>query len=407
MVYMDYAGKIRRTLERIKNSKIPPGNKAILYRFHRANMADPEISVARQDRLLGSAFLFTVDLNKPLTAVKKNDIEKLVSGWNQRKDLTPMSRQTMIAILKKFFKWFKGKNEFFPPVVSWIKNGMKEVNKTVLNENELYSETDIEKMLEAADNDRDRCIVALLFDTGMRPKELATLRYNDVIVTPEGTSVHISQGKTGQRTADCVLFPVIISRYLEVHPTKKPDDYLFMGDATNNRGDILSNAALRRIVNKILEKAKITGKKRILYLFRHSRASKMAREDVPQQAIMMQLGHRKPETTQKYLTLSGTYRRNALNKAAGKAAGEEEETEEQKKAKLKPKKCPRCRFVNDAILNFCGNCGAVLDLVTAQKMQSQQQAALEAAVDARFEKLAKAEQAGKLKAALKRRESIT
>jgi len=34
--------------------------------------------------------------------------------------------------------------------------------------------------------------------------------------------------------------------------------------------------------------------------------------------------------------------------------------------------CPRCKFLNSPLSEYCGRCGMVLDEVTAQKVQKEQ-----------------------------------
>jgi len=46
-----------------------------------------------------------------------------------------------------------------------------------------------------------------------------------------------------------------------------------------------------------------------------------------------------------------------------------EEEEKLEEPKLKPKKCPRCGYVNSADAKYCNNCGLIVNAELAMKTQ--------------------------------------
>lgn len=379
--YVDYEGKIKTYIRRIKEEDIPEENKKFILKFHQQNIADG-LTLARQERLLGIMLLIAKELDKPFNRATKDDIVALVGGWEKRKDLMPWSRYTYRAITKKFFKWLRGETKetdglIYPPEVRWIKNSIKDVARTIQNPNELLKETDAMKMIKVADSLRDAALIAVLFDSGARPKEVCSLRYGDVVITGTSTAIRIHEGKTGQRMAYLTLFPDVLARYMQTHKTKRPDDYLFLVESNYNRNKPLTYQSMRKVVLKTMKKAGITGKHRVIYLFRHSRITMLARQKIDPHALARQVGHKKIETTMNYIHLNEDFVKDEMEAAAGKPI---------KKVKVEseaqPRLCPRCKEINDALNDYCKRCGAIIDLVKAQQMQDLQTAAIAGAVRA-------------------------
>lgn len=130
---------------------------------------------------------------------------------------------------------------------------------------DLLTEDEVKRLMEAAGR-RDRAIIALLWDTGIRPEELLTMRMNSVDF--HGEVAHISvTGKTGSRTIP--LQDETTRELLEyVDATPRLGDGLFWARHDGGEGRI-SDEGLRLMLRKVAKKAGI--KKKIYpYLFRHS-----------------------------------------------------------------------------------------------------------------------------------------
>lgn len=67
-------------------------------------------------------------------------------------------------MIKRFHIWLRGNDEDYPPGGKWIKTSIKE--KDVLLPEQLITEGEIKRMVEAAENPRDRAFIIILYESG-------------------------------------------------------------------------------------------------------------------------------------------------------------------------------------------------------------------------------------------------
>ena len=183
----------------------------------------------------------------------------------------------------------------------------------------LYPE-EILKVFESVDltkreGFRDYTILHLLYDSGARASEIATL--NLEYFDPENKTLAIL-GK-GNRYRQMELWPrttELIKRYITKYRiTPKPlyQHRLFI----NQRGEELTRHGLYRICRKYLFKA--LSSKRLKYInpahsFRHSCAVRMLSSGDPISDIKNRLGHENIQSTMAYLQMDLTRRRHVQQK---------------------------------------------------------------------------------------------
>ena len=273
-------------------------------------------------------------------------------------DYSPKTKRNIKVTVKAFYKHYLGEDYFYPKQVAWIKaatNG----NKKMLPE-DILSEDEILKMIEAAGNVRDKAIIAVLYDSGIRVGELLSLRKKDVALNDEPAHI-IVNGKTGMRRVPILFSPAYLSRYLELVKKKKPDDYLWTAIGTwAGHNKLVDGSAIRKLLRLAAKKAGI--EKRIYpHLFRHSRATNYANKLTEQQlkGLFGWTGDSKMVST--YVHMSGRDIDDAILQAYCK------KPKEVMVPKLVEKVCPRCREVNGIDFVHCSRCGGALDIATAIK----------------------------------------
>jgi len=186
----------------------------------------------------------------------------------QNCDMTYETRMTQWYVFKKFMR-------FVNPELKWdykLKFSVKRRLPDILTLEEVI------KLINSATNLRDKTIVSLLFDSGMRPGELTNLKIEDVIFDEDGLIVNID-GKTGQRrirVVNTVNSKEFLMEYLHYHRFKKdPYSPLFYRKDKKIKKK-LTLEGLGTILKNIGKRAKM--RKRIYsYLFRHSRATFLAK----------------------------------------------------------------------------------------------------------------------------------
>ncbi|BCU70775.1 site-specific tyrosine recombinase/integron integrase [Stygiolobus caldivivus] len=200
-----------------------------------------------------------------------NSIEK-------RRKKTVTARLYVIAVLR-FLKWL-GKD---------VKPTIPRVRRL---EVKALTEDQIEVLMKNLRRTRDKLIISLLLDTGLRAKELLSVKVSDVNLS--NRSIVVRNTKNGEtrvvffteKTAKLLLV------YLEKYRPKK-DDRLFD----------LSYYALYRKLKRLGKKLGVDLRPHIL---RHTFATNAIRKGVPLPIVQRLLGHKDIRTTQIYTHLVNT-----------------------------------------------------------------------------------------------------
>jgi|Deesub1362B_J571_1020462.scaffolds.fasta_scaffold00148_95 integrase/ribosomal protein L40E len=260
--------------------------------------------------------------------------------------------------LRKFFRWYKGETwEGLKP----LRGEKKEDRKP-----DVLSEDEILKMIEARDHPRDKAIIAVGYEAGLRIGELANLQIKHITWNTNGAKIKV-HGKTGERVIPIVMAAPYLRRWVDHHPFKDdPEAFVFIGLGTKNHGKPMVYQAFRKVIRQAATKAKIK-KKVYPHILRHSRATILANFLTEAQMNIFFGWVQGSDMPAIYVHLSGRDIDNAINKVYGI------ETEEEKKeTKLKPQKCPRCEEMNSPTAKFCQRCGLVLDEKERLKVQFEE-----------------------------------
>ena len=305
-----------------------------------------------------SVFLKAID-NKKMLALTKRDMENafaLIEG-SKYSDKT---KQNIKVTIKSLYKHFLGDDLRYPDQVLWIKTTLKS-SKRMLPE-DILTEDEIEKMVESANNLRDKAIIALLFDAGIRIGELVTLRLKDINLNSEPAHITVN-GKTGMRQIPLFFSVPYLANYINTQKKLGPTDTLTHGEGSwsviKKRVDY---GAIRMMLKRTAIAAGI--KKRIYpHLFRHSRASNYANKLTEQQLKVFFGWSGASRMAATYVHLSGRDIDNAVLEANG--VKQESKTEE---PHLRIKNCPRCQLPNEMTSIYCTRCGTALDIDMAMKL---------------------------------------
>jgi len=159
---------------------------------------------------------------------------------------------------------------------------------------------------------RDRAIVLLLLDTGIRVSELCALRIKDIDLGNGRIKVF---GKGARER----LLPIgtrtrkALWRYLAGRPDARPADPLFVADGTVMRR--LDRWAVYKLVRRLGERAGIQPDAHP-HRFRHTFAISFLRNGGDVYSLKGMLGHSTLKMVQRYLTLAQTDLENAHRRAS-------------------------------------------------------------------------------------------
>lgn len=156
----------------------------------------------------------------------------------------------------------------------------------------VLSKAEVRRMIMAVSNPKHRCIVSLLYGTGVRVSELTHIRMRDLDL--ERMVLLVNQGK-GKKDSLTLLPESLKEILIRQSKLKTPDDFLF----TNGRGGRLTEASIQKIVAHAATEAGI-GKNVSPHTLRHSFATHLLEQGTDIRYIQELLGHAKLQTTQIY-----------------------------------------------------------------------------------------------------------
>jgi len=249
---------------KIESSDISKKNKKILINFYE-NCIATGLTMVTTLHYLRVLLNIGKSLNRNFDGATQQDIERVVAKI-EKTGYKESTKNRYKMILKKFYKWL-GK----PRLVEKIK--IKRVYSH-LNPRDLLTKEEIEKMIEAADNSRNKALIWVLWESGCRISELLSIKIKDLVFDKHGAvlTIHNMKGSRKLRLKDSC--PSILS-LLRHHPSRDdPDSFLWITNNSKNN-KVISYTNVRAMLKRLAKKAGIN--KRVnTFAFRHSRAVQLA-----------------------------------------------------------------------------------------------------------------------------------
>ncbi len=285
--------------------------------------------------------------------------------------------------VKSFWKWiYEGKrvdrDRYGAPfIVSWIKGANKfkyKYEKPILNREEVL------EMIKVSSNPRDKAIIAVLFEAGVRAGELLSMRKSKMTMNGDYCEF-VVDGKTGERSVVIVKSYPYLSKWLTVLSknsllkSAKFEDHVWLSfpqiGTTHSqfRGNTkpLNHACLDNIVKRAGLKADI--KKRIwVHGFRHSSATDFAKQGYNEVEMKLKYGWAPNSTIpSRYMHYKYDELRNKILSKHGKAVDEKPIDENM----IPAKECPFCSHENPFDSEYCGKCAKPMDAKMIKESEKQ------------------------------------
>ena len=125
----------------------------------------------------------------------RKDVEALVNKI-ERSDYAEWTKHDYKVAIRKFFKWLRQTEEGYPAEVRWIRTTMRKCRTKLPDE--ILTQEEIQTMVTAATNTRDRALVASLYESGCRIGELLSLQIKHIQPHLHGYQINVN-GKKGPR----------------------------------------------------------------------------------------------------------------------------------------------------------------------------------------------------------------
>src|SRR6185312_15672468 len=160
----------------------------------------------------------------------------------------------------------------------------------------------VQTLLDACEHLRDRLLLALLYDTGMRIGEALGLRHNDIAAAGREITVIRRENDNGARAKSINSRTVPVSGelvrlyadYLHAEYGDLDSDYVFVNLWAHPHGHPLTYAAVYDLVRGLRRK---TGIDFDPHWLRHTAATRLLRDGVGSEVVAHLLGHAHVATT--------------------------------------------------------------------------------------------------------------
>jgi site-specific recombinase XerD len=227
----------------------------------------------------------------------------------------PATINRKLAALRAYSNWAKESGQVEFSLVNGIKNVEEQTTapKWLNRKDQDKLLRELEKEVNAAQTKaekrqaiRDRCIVVVLLNTGLRVSELCALELVDVVIRDRSGEVRVRQGKGSKARTVAVNKDARaeLDEWLAVRP-KTDNQGLFI----NKYGEPVSVRIVQRMIEEMGRRA---GVEATPHTLRHSFAKNLVDSGVSLEKVAMLLGHNKLDTTMVYTTPSQNDLANAV-----------------------------------------------------------------------------------------------
>ena len=306
-----------------------------------------------------------------------NNLKPLPNNLSKKSEIeySPRTMWLFQSSIKSFLQWSM-KTETAPEAVKWVKkNGSQNKRK---NSIDILSVEEVKQLIKHATNKRDKAIISILYETGIRISELLGIKRSQLEITEDYFECNVT-GKTGTRKIIGIHSLPYLNQWLEELDSNKesiPNKDLIwinlgkLGDNKSKRGkfgQLINRDSINFSVKNTAKKIGI--KKRVwLHGLRHSAATRDAKNGYNEMELRLKYGWSKES---KIPSNYCHYKFEDLRKKEMIKAGKKIEKEEQNTNIYENKKCFYCKTENPFQSEYCQQCGTPLDAKTLKNNDKQ------------------------------------
>ena len=168
-------------------------------------------------------------IKKPFEKAERKDIEKFLLSKADKSKMTQFSARVLV---KSFYKKLFNCAEGYPENVAWIKRNRPDVRK---NPQDMITEEEYHKLMQACQNPRDKCIFSMLSDIGLRVGELLRIDIGHITFREDYVAIWIQTSKTFQGEVYAIKSIPYLTAWIEAHPNKKDKNAPLFVNFVNGR----------------------------------------------------------------------------------------------------------------------------------------------------------------------------
>lgn len=364
--------------------------EALLRMSDTMRLLPSEVGDFRQLKLLRHCTRMSesVDDVELVDVLEDEEAAREIVRWIHRTYTNEHTNQDYRTALRSFGRYHEQLDEP-PETLSWIPTGTSNDFDPVPSERDLLDyEADILPMLDACQNKRDRALIAVQFEAGLRGGELYDLRVGDIFDGEHTVGLHVD-GKEGERSVHLIFATAYLQQWRQEHPSGADQDYLWSKLSKPER------PSYNGFLKPFKEAAKRAGVDRKVTPtnFRKSNTRYLVQLGMKQAKIEDRQGRtRGSEHTARYMARFGD---DSLERAYACLHGKEVETDEPEEHG--PITCPRCQRETPRNEDECVWCHFALSHEAAEEAKAIDQRHVESAAQAAGEEASKVVEADRIR----------
>jgi integrase len=321
--------------------------------------------------------LLRIPYQTPMTEWDRNHVNGVVLYLQQDESISEATRYMTLIVLRKLLQHrfgYEYHSKEYPEIVKWLKIRPDKRKLKQLKASDILTKDEVLKLIKAAYTLRDKTIIALMFEAGLRSGELLGMKVGDVsfenIETNQGNAIVCMiavNGKTGFRQIPLIETAPLLKDYLRNHPqSDNPDAPLWFSLSKKNRFEKLEYDALRKMLKDVSKRAGIK-KKVYPHIFRHSSATYYSKILTDQQLKLKYGWTNDSRMLNVYSHLTSDDLKDKLLDFMGLKKKEESNNS------MTPRFCKVCGHENSFEFEFCQKCNHPLtDKAVKQLMEARE-----------------------------------
>jgi len=219
--------------------------------------------------------------------VTKSEIEDYIYFLIQSKDISRSTQNQIVNAVKFYYEHVLKRER----LIYWIDRPRKAFKlPTVISDNAIL------RMLESTKNIKHRCIIALLYSSGLRRSELLNLKKGDIDYDRMMITVRGGKGNRDRVSLLSETFTKTLIEYIRIY---HPKYWFFEGPSKKK----YSGSSVLNIVKRASQRAGIA-QKVTPHTLRHSFATHLLEHGTDVRYVQELLGHSSLKTTQIYTQIS-------------------------------------------------------------------------------------------------------
>jgi site-specific recombinase XerD len=338
----------------IKQDRLTKDDADLILSYAAERQANRQISDGRRNKLI----YHLVDWRRYIGAFRNNTLADLHRGiidlQKARFNGRPYKRNTLhdkIEFLRQFNTWLAENQITTIPLMGIQKIEAPKMERITKTPDQIFSREEVLSMIAACQTSRDRCLVSILYEAGLRIIEIATLTWGNIALDEYGARIRVCEKTDITRTIRLTASKPYIATWKNDYPYEPSGDALVFFTRQNKP---LQYEGVAQHLKDIARRGGIQ-KKFTPHLMRHTRITHMVEEGVDEAVIKMfmwgtlrttQLATyaqlTADATDHRYLDLMGIPHKQKAPK------------------KFVPAQCPRCGENNTPTARFCTICGCAL-----------------------------------------------